>query len=141
MAIERYHGKYVSANTARQYIDIDSIQQGCRMMDLSSEKLKDISRKIELLKEICSKDALAFEGKGIEDKIENYRAKISDFSQYIDNLSRNISSSSLRVYNRRQVILNEESKRLDEKVAILKDVAKKSDENMQVLQEENASEE
>lgn len=116
MAIEIYRGKYVTGDSAREYIDIDTINDGCKLMKSASEKLDIIQKKIDYLKEFCSKEALYIQGESLEEKINSYEKNVNNFSGYIDDLSNTIEATALRVFNRKQVILNEDAKRLDEKI-------------------------
>lgn len=120
MAVERFHGKYIYGENARQYIDIDTINDACRIMKEASNKLNAISEKIDRLRELCSKDALSVDGEGMDERIEAYENFMNDFSLYIDDLSNTIRDTTQRVFNRKQIILNEEAKRMDQMMSLEK---------------------
>ena len=121
MAIEKFRGKYIVGENASKYIDMDTIHDGCRMMRTAAEKLAMIYKKIDHLRDVCSRDALSVQGENLENRIEAYENQINDFSLYIEDLSNVIEDTTLRVFNRKQVILNEEAKRLDEQITYEKE--------------------
>ena len=121
MAVEMFRGKYVNAESATNYIDINSISEGCQMMKDAADKLNDISKKIDLLKEICNKEALSVQGVSMEDIIEMYEKNTKDMSLYISELSDTVLSTTQRVVNRKQIILNEAAKIDEQKEAALRE--------------------
>ena len=119
MAIEVYQGNFVSAENASKYIDQATINDGCRMLNEASEKLALIAKKISLLRELCSKDALNIQGQTLEEKIETYEEDTNNFSVYLSELSEYLLNATQKVVNRKQVILNEEAKAIDDKKSYL----------------------
>ncbi|MBR4693255.1 MAG: hypothetical protein IKQ06_05100 [Bacilli bacterium] len=119
MAIEKYQGKYVIAEDALKVIDMPTINNGCRMLKDASEKLENLSKKIEVLKDLINRDSLSVSDSNMEAIIEEYEKRTRDFSLYINDLSETVNTTTQRVVNRKQVIFNEEAKRLDEQEALL----------------------
>ena len=119
MAIEIYRGKYISADDATKVIDMPTINDGCRMLKDASDRLERLTKKIDLLRETCSKEAISIDGSSMEELIEHYEKLTNDFSLYISDLSDALSKTTQRVVNRKQTILNEEARRLDDKEALL----------------------
>ena len=119
MAIEKYQGKYVVAEDALKVIDMPTINSGCRMLKDASEKLDNLSKKIEVLKDLINRDTLSISDSNMEAIIEEYGKRTRDFSLYINDLSETVNTTTQRVVNRKQVIFNEEAKRLDEQEALL----------------------
>ena len=119
MAIEKYQGKYVVAEDALKVIDMPTINSGCRMLKDAAEKLDNLSKKIEVLKDLINRDTLSISDSNMEAIIEEYGKRTRDFSLYINDLSETVNTTTQRVVNRKQVIFNEEAKRLDEQEALL----------------------
>lgn len=113
MAIEVYHGKYVTAEDVGTIIDLATINECCKTFKTVADKLETISGKIRTLKEVCNKDALSFGSRSMEDIIEQYEKSVKDLSLYLSELAQTIINTTLRVMNRKQTILNEEAIRQD----------------------------
>ena len=115
MSIERYKGKNITAEDAKEIIDMPTISDGCKKMEEASKELEELSKKVEELKNICDREALSVNDINMECIIDNYKNYIKDFSKYIHNLSIDISETTERLVNRKQVIFNEEAKKLEQK--------------------------
>lgn len=113
MAIPIYQGEFVQARNVLEEIDQPTIEDGCRILADSSDKLNQITKKIEQLKEFCSKEHLMIQGANLEDPIELFQKDTEHFALYISELSTAISSATQRVVNRKQMMYNEEAKKLD----------------------------
>jgi len=109
MAIEVYHGKYVTAEEAISYFDLATINDCCKTFNTVSEKLVVIANKIKTLQDICTKDAVSFGNMNMEDNIIEYEKSVRDLSLYLSDLASTIMNTTFRVINRKQVLLNEEA--------------------------------
>ena len=115
MAIERFQGKYITAEDATRTIDVPTIYDGCKMMKSAADKLDVLTKKIDVLRETYNRDAFSVS----EEIVEEYEKRTNNFSLYINDLAEMIEKTTTRVANRKQIILNEEAKRLDEQEALL----------------------
>ena len=115
MAVEMFQGEYISADSAMNYIDYQTISDGCRMLNDAADQLARIAKKIEELKKSCNKDTLSVKGQSMEETIDFYEKNTNDFSVYIYELSETLMETAERVLNRRQIVLNESAKIEDEK--------------------------
>ncbi|MBP5678291.1 MAG: hypothetical protein J6X28_00490 [Bacilli bacterium] len=120
MAVEVFIGNYITAEDAQQYIDYNTISEGCRMMKEAAEKLSQISKKIDVLKDTCSLETISVQGKGMEKYIEPYEKDTRDMALYIQDLSSTILDATVRVLNRKQTILNEAAKLYEHKESLLR---------------------
>lgn len=121
MAIDMFHGTYVDAEDAKNYIDQGTIVTGCQKMDEASNKMTQIIKKVQRLKELCSRENLSVGGLNLDEIIENLENHVEQISLYINDLSGNIVGTTQRVVNRKQVILNEEAMRQDNSEIVLHD--------------------
>lgn len=119
MAIERYQGKYVSADDALKAIDMPTINDGCRMLKDAAERLNMLTKKIDLLGETYNRDAISVSGDNMEEVVAEYERNTTEFYNYIFDLADMLEQTTQRVVNRRQTILNEVAKQLDRKEALL----------------------
>ena len=113
MAVEKFHGKYVTATDALSVVDMPTIDEGCQMLREASEKLNKLSDKINALKDMCDRDALSIGGENMEALIEEYERRTKDFSLYINDLSETLQNTTQRVFNRKQTIFNDEARKLE----------------------------
>ena len=113
MAIDVYHGTYVTAEDANDYIDVNTIQSGCSMMKEAADKITAIKDKINTLKELCDGDTLTINGQTMEDQIQEFEDNTNNFALYINELSETVSSAATRALNKKQIIFNEEAKKRD----------------------------
>ncbi len=113
MAIERYKGTIVIAEDASELIDINTINDGCNLMNQAAKKLEEITAKIVFLQEKCNRNTLSINNTNLENVIKQYEQNTRSFYKYIYNLSNQIQTTSTRIKNRKQVILNEEAKQLE----------------------------
>ena len=116
MAVERYRGRYVTAEDAHDYIDQGTISAGCSQMVDAAQQLSNIAQKIEQLKEICNQEALSVQGVSLQGIIGSYGSDTSQFSGSMSGLSGQIEAATDKALNLRQTILNEEAKREDQRL-------------------------
>ena len=119
MAVELFQGKYITADDASRYIDVQTISDGCKMLNDAAQRLAKIAKKIDNLKETLDKQTLSVQGDSMEDIIEFYEKNTNDFSVYINELSTTIMEATQRVMNRKQLLLNEDAKIEEAKEAAL----------------------
>ncbi len=118
MAIDMYKGKFVTAQDASKLIDTNNINKQCMNFNDAAEKLNAIADKIQVLRNICNKDAISVDGVGMEDTIDLYEKHVRELSEYLKNLSSNIVNDSQKIINRKQIIFNEEAKEENKNITI-----------------------
>lgn len=117
MAIERYVGRFVTAEDANDYIDGYTIGNGCNLLIEASRKLSDIATALQELKEDLSSTNLSVQGSSMEPIIEEYEKNTMDFANALSALVDNISATTQNVINNKQIRLNEEARLKDEQQA------------------------
>ena len=117
MAIERYVGRFITAEDANDYIDGYTISSGCEMLIEATHKLSDIATALQELKEDLSSTNLSVEGSSMEPIIEEYEKNTMDFANTLSALVDNISATTQNVINNKQIRLNEEARLKDEQQA------------------------
>ena len=114
MAIERYVGRYVTAEDANDYIDGNTIRSACNLLQDAARKLSSIATACQELRDDLSARNLCIQGTSMEPMIEAYEKSTMDFANAIYELSDSLSATTQKALNNKQIRLNEEAKIKDD---------------------------
>ena len=116
MAVEKYVGRYVTAEDASQYIDSVTVIKAFEKIKSASAKLKNAEKKVGEAKFYCTKNHLSIEGNNMEDDIEICEEDYKDAVMYMDTFSDTIKTALQKALDKRQIQLNTEAQRKDEEI-------------------------
>lgn len=111
--LEPYRGRFVSAQSANNKIDIEAIMRGCNTVDSVAEELLSINKKVSSEGGMITKDALSIDGVTITDNLEECCDGIAMTYDSIVNVTSQIRSAAEYAYNKIQDNLNEEAWKKD----------------------------
>lgn len=111
--LEPYIGKYVSAKSASDDIDITSIISGCNIAISASSGFKTIGQKYEEAAKICDSKALSVDSFSMEESILSDGELISSYQQLITSLMQTIIDNSISAYNNLQQKYNDAAEAKD----------------------------
>lgn len=122
--VEQYHGNYVTAESASNYIDINAIVSGCQNLAENGEGFDYISKKIYSAGDTCNGDALSVDGDTLTDYINEQGSMIGEISTSITSLAEDIINRAYEAYNHLQNQLNDKAYR--EECDYVKELNKKN---------------
>ena len=109
--VQQYHGNYVTAESASNYIDINAIALGCKNLAANSEEFNYISEKIYSAGDICNGEALSIDGDTLTDYIYEQGNMVGKISSTITSLADDIINRAYEAYNSLQSQLNDKAYR------------------------------
>ena len=110
----QFIGKYYSACSASEDLDIDTINAGCDIIDQAAADFVKAGKKVEEATDECGADALEVDGTTMIDSIENCANEIIGVEADIKSITQEIRNSALNKYNELQAQLNEAAERRNE---------------------------
>ena len=110
----QFIGKYYSACSASEDLDIDTINAGCDIIDQAAADFVKAGKKVEETTDECGADALEVDGTTMIDSIENCANEIIGVEADIKSITQEIRNSALNKYNELQAQLNEAAERRNE---------------------------
>ena len=110
MLVKPYVGKYVSAESACKYIDIDTILAGCSKLENEASSYNNINNKLNSLGTSVGKNALEVDGKTISDVVDKYSNVLVDTSKGLNEFVSSVRDAAENAYNEIQNQLNENAR-------------------------------
>lgn len=111
--VEIYKGKYVTAEDASKYIDVETIKRCCNSLKDGADKLNHTKERVLNAKSYCGKDSFYIDEYTYEDKAENNVDSLGNASEYISTFSNNILNALDKALEKKQLELNEIAMRED----------------------------
>lgn len=116
MAVEIYKGRYVTAESATNYIDSGAISTSCSKIKDAASQLTKTGKKTLGAKSYCSKKHLSIEGNTMEDDIELCACDYEDAANYMETFADTILGALEKALDKKQLKLNAEAQRKDAEI-------------------------
>lgn len=110
MLVKPYVGKHVSAQSASNYIDIETIYAGCTKLENEANSYNDIYEKVNVLGDNNGKDVLEVDGKTISNVVGEYSNVLNDTSNGLIDFANSVRAAAENAYNEIQNQLNENAR-------------------------------
>lgn len=112
--LEPYKGRYVSAESASNELDVDCILSGCQSVLSTASNLSDINNKVFNLGCSITPQALSIDGVTVTDNLSECCDGIKNVESYISSTVEAIKEAAISAYNEIQTQLNEDARCMDE---------------------------
>lgn len=117
MVLNIYRGKYVTAESAENYIDVEGVKKLCHNLRESAEDLKDIGKKIDSAKSSFKEKYFSLNGYSYEESCINCSDNHMYISKYLEDMAENLENGLNRTLKKLQNTLNEDARELEQKKA------------------------
>ena len=110
---EPYRGTYVTARSASEYIDLDTILSGCDQVDEKASKLSTISNNVKTATSTLDESSFSINKETMLPKIEESCGLLKDGESSIMDTTAQIRAAAEQAYNEIQEQLNYEAEQRD----------------------------
>lgn len=114
--VEIYKGKFVDAEDAEKYIDVDTIRKCCESLKDGAERLSHTKDRVINAKSFCGRDSFYIGEYTYEDQAEKNATSLRNASEYIEEFSVNVLNALEKALDKKQTELNEVAKEEDLKL-------------------------
>lgn len=112
--LQPYRGTYVSASSASEKIDVNSILNGCNAVDEEANHISEYANSLDSSGSVLDVNVLSVGGKTMLSNIEECCTNINSVETFIINTTAQIREAAESVYNQIQEQMNNEARARDE---------------------------
>lgn len=105
--VEIYKGKYITADDAEKYIDVETIKKSCNLLKDGADKLGQTKERVINAKGYCGRDSFYIDDYTYEDKASDNANNLKNASLYIADFSDRILVALEKALEKKQLELNE----------------------------------
>ena len=107
MTVDIYKGKYVSAESAYNYIDVESIIRECNNLKQLAGKLSTNSKKVNYSRDYCSPSVFNVSGLTFDGQVDSCSNSLFHTADQIDDYANEILENLQKALDKKQTELNQ----------------------------------